>query len=426
MRCIKCGTNLPDQSMFCPECGTMQRRQQNPQSNRPPVNICRRCGARVPERALFCSECGNRMQPGADPVPGQRPGGYRIQPEENADKNSGKAQKVLLVVIAVLSVLLVGGLIALGIQVLAPSERGSEVTVSESKEEPEKETGKEKAEKEEAEKEEAEKEEKSEHEEKESADESPAEVIYEEAEGSTEEKPAAEVVSEDGNQIVNPSEEQIAAADFNLFRNRTAELGGVMATEDGKKGIRLEKGISVYGAGAGGKAVLLKNVEFIPFNTKNAKVTDTEIVSIKDNTSLNARGKLSIVNNMVCMFPDSLNGSGGNAENTAVNAPVQTAAAEPDYILPQSQTQYLTEADVRNLSCRELNYAKNEIYARRGRKFDSPELQRYFNSKSWYKGTIAPSNFSESVFNEIEKANIRFLRDKEYAMNPNGYPLDQN
>lgn len=414
MRCIKCGTNLPDQSMFCPECGTMQRRQQNLQSGRPPVIICRRCGARVSERALFCPECGNRIQPGADPVPGQRPVGYRNLPEENGDNNSGKAQKVLLVVIAVLSVLLAGGLIALGVQVLVPSEKESEVTVSESKKETEKETGKEKEEA------------KAEKEEKESGEGSEEEIIYETEEDSPEEKPAAEAVSEDGNQIVNPSEEQIEAADFNLFRNRTAELAGVMATEDGKKGIRLEKGISVYGAGAGGKAILLKNVEFIPFNTKNAKVTDTEIVSMKDNTVLNARGKLSIISNMVCMFPDSLNGSGENAENAAGNSSAGTAAAEPDYILPQSQTQYLTESDVRNLSCRELNYAKNEIYARRGRKFDSAELQRYFNSKSWYKGTIDPNNFSESVFNEIEKANIRFLRDKEYAMNPKGYPLDQN
>ena len=42
--------------------------------------------------------------------------------------------------------------------------------------------------------------------------------------------------------------------------------------------------------------------------------------------------------------------------------------------------------------------ARNEIYARHGRKFNDSELQAYFNSKSWYKGTVNPEDFSTSVF----------------------------
>ena len=74
---------------------------------------------------------------------------------------------------------------------------------------------------------------------------------------------------------------------------------------------------------------------------------------------------------------------------------------------------------------KQLNYAKNEIYARHGRKFDSKELQNYFGSKSWYNGTVNAADFKETVFNEYEKKNAEFLRQKEFAMHDGGYQLDQ-
>lgn len=96
-----------------------------------------------------------------------------------------------------------------------------------------------------------------------------------------------------------------------------------------------------------------------------------------------------------------------------------------DYILPESNSRYLTDADVSGLTLQQLNYAKNEIYARHGRKFDSKELQNYFGSKSWYNGTVNAADFKETVFNEYEKKNAEFLRQKEFAIHDGGYQLDQ-
>lgn len=100
-----------------------------------------------------------------------------------------------------------------------------------------------------------------------------------------------------------------------------------------------------------------------------------------------------------------------------------------DYILSESNTRYLTDADIQGLSIQELNYAKNEIYARHGRKFDSPELQNYFNSKSWYSGKYSPAdfdaNYSASVLSDIEKKNAEFLKNAEYSISSSGYKLDQ-
>ena len=84
-----------------------------------------------------------------------------------------------------------------------------------------------------------------------------------------------------------------------------------------------------------------------------------------------------------------------------------------DYILPSSADRLLTEEDIASLTKEELRIAKNEIYARHGRLFNDKSLQEYFNSKSWYTGYIPGLEFSESVLNNIELANISFIGSHE-------------
>lgn len=107
----------------------------------------------------------------------------------------------------------------------------------------------------------------------------------------------------------------------------------------------------------------------------------------------------------------------------------EDAAANKDYILPSSNTKLLTSADISGLSLKELNYAKNEIYARHGRKFDSKELREYFESKSWYEGKYSAAdfdnNYSAGMLSDTERKNAEFLKSAEYAMSPSGYQLDQ-
>lgn len=79
------------------------------------------------------------------------------------------------------------------------------------------------------------------------------------------------------------------------------------------------------------------------------------------------------------------------------------------YILVDSDKRYVTEEEVANLSPEEVRLAKNEIYARHGRIFDSEDLREYFESQSWYHGEIEPEEFDESVLNEYEQANIDLL-----------------
>ena len=87
-----------------------------------------------------------------------------------------------------------------------------------------------------------------------------------------------------------------------------------------------------------------------------------------------------------------------------------------DYICSKSNSDLLTDADIKGLSAQKLNYARNEIYARHGRMFDSQELQDYFSSKSWYKGIYSASDFDANysgLLSDIERKNIEFLSSAE-------------
>lgn len=84
--------------------------------------------------------------------------------------------------------------------------------------------------------------------------------------------------------------------------------------------------------------------------------------------------------------------------------------ASDDYILPYSDSTYLTEEDLDGLTKDELRLACNELYARHGRKFKDADYQAYFNSKSWYHGTVDPEDFNDTaVFNQYELANRDFI-----------------
>lgn len=94
-----------------------------------------------------------------------------------------------------------------------------------------------------------------------------------------------------------------------------------------------------------------------------------------------------------------------------------------DYIFPDSDSRYLTDEDLAGYSSDQLELAKNEIYARHGRKFVTQRIADYFNSKSWYKGTEDPETFDNNqgdIFNEYEVANISKIADTEKLLRSQG------
>lgn len=95
------------------------------------------------------------------------------------------------------------------------------------------------------------------------------------------------------------------------------------------------------------------------------------------------------------------------------------------YIISDSDKRYLSLDELSDMPLQVVNYAKNEIYARRGRIFQSMELQEYFDSQSWYSAAIAPEDFGEERLNDYERTNAQLLSSLEHQISETGYQLDQ-
>ena len=85
----------------------------------------------------------------------------------------------------------------------------------------------------------------------------------------------------------------------------------------------------------------------------------------------------------------------------------QTVQNTEDYIFPNSSSVLLTDSEVSGIS-------KDQL--RNGRRFNDQALQQYFDSKSWYNGTISPDEFDanlDSRLNDVERANIEIIKKYE-------------
>lgn len=100
-------------------------------------------------------------------------------------------------------------------------------------------------------------------------------------------------------------------------------------------------------------------------------------------------------------------------ENTSeedVGAESEPETMEMEYIFPDSDSRYLTEDELIDLDSDALKLARNEIFARHGYIFKDKGLQEYFDSTTWYKGTVVGEDFDmEKEFNDFEKANVALI-----------------
>ena len=112
-------------------------------------------------------------------------------------------------------------------------------------------------------------------------------------------------------------------------------------------------------------------------------------------------------------FPGTAASAPPAAEPTSIPTPEPTPGQESYYVIPDSDSRYLTVADLVGLTADELRIARNEIYARHGRLFSDAALQAYFDQQPWYRGTIAPGDFTQSMLNDYELKNTALILDYE-------------
>ena len=77
-------------------------------------------------------------------------------------------------------------------------------------------------------------------------------------------------------------------------------------------------------------------------------------------------------------------------------------------IIPDSDRRLITSSDLVNKTDLELWIARNEIYARHGTEFKTPDLQRWFSVMYWYYPTSSPSSLSD-----LENRNVETIQKEE-------------
>ena len=97
------------------------------------------------------------------------------------------------------------------------------------------------------------------------------------------------------------------------------------------------------------------------------------------------------------------------AHDAGIIYPYGAYSSDRNYVLPESAQREYSAAELANLDITALRIARYEIYARHNRKFSDPTVQKYFDSRVWYSGTIEANVFDESQLSDVEKENIRTI-----------------
>jgi len=93
-----------------------------------------------------------------------------------------------------------------------------------------------------------------------------------------------------------------------------------------------------------------------------------------------------------------------------------------DFILTESSLRKITELEIMQLDDTNLDFARNEIYARKGHIFKNDKYRNYFLTKPWYKPT---EEITTDDLSEIEKYNVNFMKFYEQKWTNDGnYHLD--
>ena len=97
---------------------------------------------------------------------------------------------------------------------------------------------------------------------------------------------------------------------------------------------------------------------------------------------------------------------------------LSTLSDSVKYVLPDSNSRYISEMDLEGLSPEALEIARNEIYARKGYIFETNQwVKEYFQDCDWYEGTVPAENFTTDRLNDFEYENAQFILEYEKEKN---------
>lgn len=80
------------------------------------------------------------------------------------------------------------------------------------------------------------------------------------------------------------------------------------------------------------------------------------------------------------------------------------------------------DTDLDDKNAFELDVMRNSIFARHGRRFQTPGLQEYFDAQPWYTPKYKPQDFPENLLSDVEMQNVIFIAKYQYRYNKRYFP----
>lgn len=115
-------------------------------------------------------------------------------------------------------------------------------------------------------------------------------------------------------------------------------------------------------------------------------------------------------------------GTAGKAVRKEDKEDAKEKEADTEYLCSYSSERILTEEDITSLNDGTyqglpngkgiIQMVINEIYARHGYQFETPEVQQYFEQKEWYQDIRTRNADMDAVLrgmSQIERSNVEFL-----------------
>ena len=151
--------------------------------------------------------------------------------------------------------------------------------------------------------------------------------------------------------------------------------------------------------------------------------------SLKDGTALKSRFEYRGVD-----WEDYVNTPGGGAQAQHEEEETREEARKEcsgnvSQVFPDSSDRLLTKDDISGKSWDNLRQGINEIYARHGYIFKTPEILKFFRNFSWYEEKYDDQNDVYGKMNKTEQKNVKFLNqyvDVRSSSSSSDKPEDYN
>lgn len=92
------------------------------------------------------------------------------------------------------------------------------------------------------------------------------------------------------------------------------------------------------------------------------------------------------------------------------------------FFIENCDRRFFTVEEIQDFDDTMCMYARNAIFAKSGRKFQSPELQSYFAQYAWYHPHIEPEDFQDSILSTIQRANLDLIQTHERKLESDAQP----